>query len=148
MFDANAIKYAVLGHPIGHSRSPEIQNLLFEMTDYNGVYMAFDMPPEKLDDALPFFKEYFKGFNCTIPLKEKIIPYLDLLDARAKWCGSVNTVKVRDGKLYGYSTDGIGLTGALAVSYTHLIILSPAGLRRCKSGPPGNPILPERRFLS
>lgn len=116
MFDANAIKYAVLGHPIGHSRSPEIQNLLFEMTDYNGVYMAFDMPPEKLDDALPFFKEYFKGFNCTIPLKEKIIPYLDLLDARAKWCGSVNTVKVRDGKLYGYSTDGIGLTGALEMA--------------------------------
>ncbi len=113
MFDANAKKYAVLGHPVGHSLSPLIQNTLFKISDYNGVYTAFDVPPENLEEILIFLTKYFHGFNCTIPLKEKIIPYLDEISDRAEWCGSVNTVKVENGRLCGYSTDGLGMLGAL-----------------------------------
>ncbi len=110
--NATALKYAVLGHPVGHSLSPEIQNKFFNLTGYNGVYYAFDVQPDKLGEIIPFLKEYFCGFNLTIPFKEKIIPYLDYIDDKAKRSGSVNTVAVRGGKLYGYSTDGAGLSGA------------------------------------
>jgi len=113
MFDANAKKYAVLGYPIGHSLSPYIHHNIFAITGYNGVYTAYEVPPDKLEFILPYLKEYFCGFNCTIPHKEKIIPYLDELDVRANWCRSVNTVKIQDGRMVGYSTDGIGMVGAL-----------------------------------
>ncbi|MBR2471513.1 MAG: shikimate dehydrogenase [Clostridia bacterium] len=112
--NATALKYAVLGHPVAHSLSPEIQNSFFELTGYNGVYYAFDVQPDELGEIIPFLKKYFCGFNLTIPFKEKIIPYLDYIDDAAKVSGSVNTVKVKDGKLYGYSTDGAGLSGAFA----------------------------------
>ncbi len=120
MFDANAKKYAVLGHPVGHSLSPFLQNTFFEITGFNGVYTAFDVPPDEIGEILPFLKKYFSGFNCTIPLKEAIIPYLDGISPRAKWCGSVNTVKTEDGRMYGYSTDGIGMVGALAFEDIYL----------------------------
>ena len=112
--NATALKYAVLGHPVAHSLSPEIQNSFFELTGYNGVYYAFDVEPDELGEIIPFLKKYFCGFNLTIPFKERIIPYLDYIDDAAKVSGSVNTVAVRDGKLYGYSTDGAGLYGAFA----------------------------------
>ncbi len=112
--DSAALKYAVLGHPVAHSLSPEIQNSFFELTGYNGVYHAFDVEPDELGEIIPFLKKYFCGFNLTIPFKEKIIPYLDYIDDVAKKSGSVNTVAVRRGKLYGYSTDGVGLSGAFA----------------------------------
>ncbi len=113
MFDANAKKYALMGHPVGHSLSPVLHNTFFEITGFNGMYTAFDVPPDELGEILPFMKKYFSGFNCTIPLKEKIIPYLDGISERAAWCGSVNTVKIEDGKMYGFTTDGAGMTGAL-----------------------------------
>ncbi len=112
--NSTALKYAVLGHPVAHSLSPEIQNAFFELTGYNGVYYAFDVQPDELGEIIPFLKKYFCGFNLTIPFKEKIIPYLDYIDDVAKKSGSVNTVAVRGGKLYGYSTDGTGLSGAFA----------------------------------
>jgi len=109
-----ALKYAVLGHPVAHSLSPEIQNSFFKLTGYNGVYSAFDVNPDELGEMVEVLKKDFCGFNLTIPFKEKIIPYLDYIDDAAKQSGSVNTVAVRDGKLYGYSTDGTGLSGAFA----------------------------------
>ncbi|MBQ9096778.1 MAG: shikimate dehydrogenase [Clostridia bacterium] len=111
--DTAALKYAVLGHPVAHSLSPEIHNSFFKLTGYNGVYYAFDVEPEKLGEIVQMLKKDFCGFNLTIPFKEKIIPYLDYIDDAAKKSGSVNTVAVRSGKLYGYSTDGAGLAGAL-----------------------------------
>ena len=51
----------------------------------------------------------FRGINVTIPYKERVIPYLDSIDERAAAIGAVNTIVNRDGKLYGYNTDFIGL---------------------------------------
>ena len=133
--DSAALKYAVLGHPVGHSLSPEIQNSFFKLTGYNGVYSAFDVNPDELDKMVEVLKKEFCGFNLTIPFKEKIIPYLDYIDDAAKECGSVNTVAVRDGKLYGYSTDGTGLSGAfekegIAFRKKSVILIGSGGVAR------------------
>ena len=133
--NASALKYTVLGHPVAHSLSPEIQNSFFELTGYNGVYSAFDVNPDEFDEMIRFLKKNFSGFNLTIPFKEKIIPYLDYIDDAAKKSGSVNTVKVKDGKLYGYSTDGVGLSGAFAkegilLKEKNVLIVGSGGVAR------------------
>ena len=50
----------------------------------------------------------FNGFNVTIPYKEKIIKFLDIVDESAKEIGAVNTIKIKKGKLIGYNTDYMG----------------------------------------
>src|SRR5438128_12019601 len=55
----------------------------------------------------------FGGFSVTNPHKQAIIKYLDELDETAKKIGAVNTVQIRDGKLYGYNTDAPGFIGPL-----------------------------------
>ena len=101
--------FAVLGNPIAHSKSPMIHKILFDVSGFDGVYTAFDMPSERIAAELPFLKRHFRGLNCTLPLKELIIPYLDDLDDQARLYGSVNTVHNMDGRLIGYSTDGYGV---------------------------------------
>ena len=65
------------------------------------------MEEEKLDT---FFKnKEFKAINVTIPYKEKVIKYLDFIDEKAKLIGAINTIVNKNGKLYGYNTDYLGL---------------------------------------
>ena len=100
--------YAVIGSPIKHSRSPEIHNPLYDEMGLDRCYLAFHIKPEDLAATIPFLRTNLKGFNITIPHKEAIIPFLDELEPRAAVCGAVNTVKIEDGKLKGYNTDGYG----------------------------------------
>ena len=75
----------------------------------------------------------FKGFNITVPYKEKILPYLHTIDEQAKKMGAVNTVLIKDGQLQGYNTDGMGFLYALeqlhkyAVKGKKLCILGAGG---------------------
>ena len=101
---------AVIGHPIGHTMSPFIQKRLFELADMTMEYSVMDVPD--LEKALPDLRK-LDCFNITIPHKSAIIPYLDGICEQAELCGSVNTVRVEDGKLYGSTTDGPGFAMAL-----------------------------------
>lgn len=105
-------KAAVIGHPIGHTMSPYIQERLFRLSGTPMEYQVLDVPD--LEAALPALRR-LDCFNVTIPHKTAIIPYLEDLCPPARRCGSVNTVKVVDGKLYGYTTDGPGAAVALAI---------------------------------
>ncbi|ANU53349.1 shikimate dehydrogenase [Acutalibacter muris] len=105
-------KAAVIGHPIGHTMSPFIQERLFGLSGIPMEYQVIDVP--NLADALPKLRE-LDCFNITIPHKTGIIPYLEDMCESARLCGSVNTVKVTDGRLYGYTTDGAGAAVSLAV---------------------------------
>lgn len=109
----NTQKAAVIGHPIGHTMSPFIQERLFELSNIPMEYQALDVPD--LAAALPQLRK-LDCFNITIPHKSGIIPYLDGICDSAKLCGSVNTVKVVDGKLYGYTTDGAGAAVSLSIN--------------------------------
>lgn len=103
---------AVIGHPIGHTMSPFIQKRLFELSRMPMEYQVLDVPD--LQAALPALRA-LDCFNVTIPHKSAIIPFLEGVDERARLCGSVNTVAVREGKLFGSTTDGPGAAMALAV---------------------------------
>ncbi len=93
--------YGLLGEHLPHSFSPQIHLALG-----NDDYHLFEVAPENLEG---FIKEHsFKGINVTIPYKKAVMPYLDFISPEAQKIGAVNTVKVCDGKLYGYNTDYFG----------------------------------------
>jgi shikimate dehydrogenase len=106
-------RYLVLGDPVSHSRSPGLQNAAFEKADLGRPYARFHIKVEDLPEFSGFAREHLKGFNLTVPHKHAILPLCDEVAPAAALCGSVNTVAVRDGRLYGYSTDGPGLEYAL-----------------------------------
>jgi shikimate dehydrogenase len=124
---------AVIGHPIDHSLSPQIHNSFAADRRLPYVYAAFDIEPERAEDFLRAARLLkIAGFNLTMPLKEKIIPYLDALSENAERYGAVNTVVNRDGKFYGYNTDGDGFIASLSgsgfdVSRRKALILGTGG---------------------
>ena len=86
--------FAVLGHPITHSLSPQMQNAALRKMGLDAVYLAFDVAPERLLESLKVMAELgFAGVNLTVPLKEVAFRGLKNLDSSAKILGSVNTVR-------------------------------------------------------
>ena len=111
------IKFAVIGDPIAHSLSPKMHNAALKELGINGIYEAVRVPLEQLPDFADCAKKNLAGFNITVPHKQNIIPLLDEITPGAAFAESVNTVTVKDGKLYGDSTDGYGLETALMESF-------------------------------
>ena len=107
--------YCLIGSPIGHSGSPAIYNYSFDRAGIDAVYLAFDVPLDKLEEGIAAIKAFHvKGFNVTMPDKTAVMKYLDEITPAAERIGACNTVKVTDeGKLIGYNTDGIGFTDNL-----------------------------------
>lgn len=103
----------LLGHPIAHSKSPEMMNAALQSAGQPYVYLAYDVAPGELKEVVSGFRYTMCGWNVTIPHKVTIIPYLDELDHFAKEIGAVNTVVVREGACIGYNTDGIGYVRSL-----------------------------------
>ena len=98
--------YCIIGHPIAHSLSPAIHNTAFKLYGMDAVFVAFDVKPAMLEEAVNGMRALgIKGFTVTIPHKERIVAYLDDVDHVARRIGAVNTVKNEDGKLIGYNTD-------------------------------------------
>ena len=103
-------RYGVIGHPIAHSKSPVIHNLFASQTDQDISYEAFDIAPDTLSTNLyKLIDDGIKGLNVTVPLKNDVAELMNNLSDRALVSGAVNTVEVRDGKLTGDNTDGVGL---------------------------------------
>ncbi|MGN1126120.1 MAG: shikimate dehydrogenase family protein [Ruminococcus sp.] len=106
-------KYAVIGHPIGHTMSPFIHKRLFSLGGIDAEYNVYDVPPQELKDTFERELSSLNGFNITIPHKQAIIPFLDYLDPKAKLYGSVNTFFNDNGTFRGYTTDPDGFLMAL-----------------------------------
>lgn len=106
--------FCVIGDPIGHSLSPLLHNTMLQTLGEKAVYLAFPVAEGKLDAFVKSAKALdFGGFNLTMPHKEAILPMLSAMTPEAAHCGSVNSVRLRDGKLEGHSTDGMGFRRAL-----------------------------------
>lgn len=107
--------YAVIGDPIAHSLSPVMHNTWFEEQQIDASYLPIHVKPDELEQAVASLKLLGAGgWNVTIPHKEKIIPFLDVLDDSARRMGAVNTVvRMEDGRLKGYNTDGLGFVRSL-----------------------------------
>ena len=118
-------KLCVIGDPVLHSRSPLIQNTMIKALGLDYVYLCQPVAPERLEDFLHAAALLgYKGFNATMPHKQALLPQMDVLDGDAARFGAVNTVCIRDGKYYGYNTDGAGFIRALADEG-----ITPSGLR-------------------
>lgn len=106
-------KFAVIGHPIGHTMSPFIHNRLFQLSGIEAEYIKLDIAPENLADEYNRLLSKLDGYNITIPHKQNIIQLIDEIDDKAKMYGSVNTVANSDGIAKGYTTDPDGFLKAL-----------------------------------
>lgn len=110
--------FAVLGHPIGHSLSPVMHNAAFEAMGLDAIYLAFDVHPDNLMEALDGMQSMgFKGANLTVPLKEVAFRGLSRIEDSAKVLGAVNTVEFEKEGLVGHNTDGAGFLKAIDESF-------------------------------
>ena len=96
------MEYGLIGEHLGHSFSKEIHN---RIADYD--YFLKEIEPDRLKDFITS-REY-RGLNVTIPYKQDVIAWLDEVDEAALDIGAVNTIVNRDGRLYGYNTDYLGM---------------------------------------
>ena len=127
-------KFAVIGHPIGHTMSPFIHNRLFKLSGIEAEYTKLDIAPENLADEYKNVLSKLDGYNITIPHKQNIIPLIDEIDEKAKMYGSVNTVANINGVAKGYTTDPDGFLKALdaagIVLDGRVVILGCGGVAR------------------
>ena len=99
----------LLGEPVNHSISPLIHNFSFQHLNLDYVYLCFQINEKTLEDAVKGLRILdVKGFNLTMPNKNKILSYLDSLSPAARLIGAVNTVENKNGNFIGHNTDGIG----------------------------------------
>src|SRR5690606_40093047 len=100
--DAVTEKTGLIGHPVAHSKSPEMMNEAFRQEGLPWVYLAFDVASEELGRAVAGLKSLgFRGWNVTIPHKVAVMEYLDEVEESAREIGAVNTVIRREGRLIG-----------------------------------------------
>ncbi|MEM0340783.1 MAG: shikimate dehydrogenase [Acidilobaceae archaeon] len=93
--------FGILGSGIGYTLSPYIHNFVFRLTEFNAVYLVFDVSRDKFDDVVKGLLVLAKGFNVTTPYKELVVPYLRELSPAVEKTGAVNTVY----EGVGYNTD-------------------------------------------
>ncbi len=112
--DAKTKVCALFGHPVGHSRSPEIHNAAFEALSLPFVYVAHDVLPGQVAQALHGVRAMgYRGLSVTIPHKVEAMQGVDEVDGIARSIGCINTVVNDGGRLTGYNSDGLGALGAL-----------------------------------
>ncbi|QJC30440.1 shikimate dehydrogenase [Enterobacteriaceae endosymbiont of Neohaemonia nigricornis] len=125
-------KFAVLGNPIAHSKSPLIHKLFSEQIGVKQEYIKIYVPLNYFNKKLlDFFKDGGYGANITIPFKEEAYKICNMLTVRAKNSGVVNTTKVVNKKILGDNTDGIGFFNDLKKKFTfyhkNILILGAGG---------------------
>ena len=111
-------RYAVMGNPIAHSKSPLIHRLFAEQTGQDMVYEAILVPTDGFARAVRDFRAGGgKGLNVTVPFKQEAWRLATRRSGRAERAGAVNTLLPEDdGGLYGDNTDGVGLVRDLTVN--------------------------------
>jgi shikimate dehydrogenase len=125
----------ILLHPSGHTRSPAMHNAAFRALSIDAVYLAFDVSPERLADAVAGLRAISAAqLSVSLPHKRAVMAHLDRIDETARRIGAVNTV-VRDaGALVGSNTDWSGAVQALeretALRGARVVVLGAGGTAR------------------
>lgn len=130
--------YAVVGHPISHSKSPRIHSLFAEQTGQAVEYTAIQAPLDDFAGTVnTFFERGGKGLNVTVPFKEEAWHLVDERTLAAEAAGAVNTLYLDEQRrLCGDNTDGPGLVRDLTVNHgldlkdTSVLVLGAGGAVR------------------
>tara|TARA_R110002111_G_scaffold91_11_gene1505 strand:+ start:77689 stop:78255 length:567 start_codon:yes stop_codon:yes gene_type:complete len=104
-------RYAVLGNPVNHSKSPVIHSAFAKQCKQAITYTAIHVEPGNFAQTVAsFFEQGGKGLNVTVPFKQEAWALAEDLSADAQLAGAVNTLWMnQQGRLQGHNTDGIGL---------------------------------------
>lgn len=107
-------QYGLLGEKLGHSYSKIIHTYVFQALGIEATYSLLECKKEDLKEYILKLKQgIYSGFNVTIPYKKEIIQYLDEIDDKARRIGSVNTIYLKNGKVYGSNTDYDGFLATI-----------------------------------
>ena len=107
-------KFLVIGNPINHSLSPELQNYWLKKNSINGIYDKQRLDINDLKDfVLKIKSKEIAGANITVPFKKEIIPFIDKLTPESEGTDSVNTILLSKGETIGHNTDIIGFEKAI-----------------------------------
>ena len=129
-------QFAVIGHPIEQSRSPELHHAFAQKTGIDLHYSKRLAPLDGFEANIKaFFAQGGSGMNVTVPFKEQAFAQCHVLTERAKIAKAVNTLWMQDGKLHGDNTDGQGLVDAIQalnwnLDNTALLIIGAGGATR------------------
>ncbi|POP30754.1 shikimate dehydrogenase [Lactonifactor longoviformis] len=100
---------ALLGSPVTHSISPLMHNESFRLLGLDYVYLCFDVKEDTLEEAVRGLRQTgIRGFNLTMPNKNKIVQLADRLSLSVQLIGAANTIVNDNGILTAYNTDGYG----------------------------------------
>jgi shikimate dehydrogenase len=112
-------RYAVMGYPISHSKSPFIHAAFAQQTGQPIQYTAIEVLPGQFVQAVRTFRcEGGKGLNVTVPFKQAAYELADIRSTRAEQAGAVNTLWFNpEGQCIGDNTDGVGLVRDLLKNY-------------------------------
>jgi len=115
--DSIVDRYAVMGHPIQHSKSPRIHNAFAQQFGLRIEYEALDVTSESfVSEVERFNMSGGKGLNITVPLKELAWNLVQTRSPQAELAGAVNTLKFDGDTITGFNTDGIGLMRDITVN--------------------------------
>ena len=107
-------KFIVIGNPIDHSLSPNLHNYWIKKYKIDANYEKKKLDSENLKNLILEIKEKkLNGINITVPFKKEIIDFLDDLSFDAKKTESVNTISLKDNKVFGHNTDISGFETAI-----------------------------------
>jgi len=134
-------RYAVFGHPIAHSKSPQIHAAFARQTGQDMTYEAILAPLDGFAASVTaFIAAGGRGANVTVPFKEEAFRLADRLSPRAERAGAVNTL-IFDGGILGDNTDGAGLAADLTrnlhcpLAGKRILLLGAGGAARGVIGP-------------
>jgi len=135
-------RYALIGHPIEHSRSPLIHTVFARQTGQRLTYELIDAEPAAFETAVRGFGAAGgKGVNVTVPHKEAAFALCKVSSEAATAAGAVNTITFAQGVLNGHNTDGSGFIRDLTVNLKqqlagkHVVVLGAGGAARGIIGP-------------
>src|SRR5438552_11350689 len=113
------IRLGVLGDPVAHSLSPEMQNAALRACEIDAQYTRFHIRANELRSALRFLRDLdFVGVNLTVPHKIAAFAQIDQAYESASQAGAVNTILLRDKKLIGFNTDGEGFLRSIRSEFS------------------------------
>lgn len=139
-------KFAVIGYPISHSKSPEIHRLFAKQTNLQVIYTKIQVSRELLSNQIDdLIESGYEGVNVTVPLKEDMFALAlsrkYLISERAFEAKCANTVGIKDGKLFIDNTDGIGFIKSMEksirnnITKKNLLIIGAGGVTKGILGP-------------
>ena len=108
MITGRTTLYGVIGHPVAHSRSPQMQNLAFRRLGIDAAYVALPVAPEGLEDALRGAHALgMRGLNVTVPHKQRALRLCASADEVSRRVGAVNTLRRTPEGWEGFNTDAL-----------------------------------------